>query len=75
VALRDKLRQLRATRVLSQADLAKLSGVSKPTIARAELGLIVPHPRTIRKLAEALGVEPPELVSPEELLEQSKTAA
>lgn len=75
MTLKDNLRRLRAVRVLSQADLAKIAGVSKPTIARAELGLIVPHPRTIRKLADALGVAPSDLISPEELLDQSKTAA
>jgi transcriptional regulator with XRE-family HTH domain len=63
MALKDNLRRLRTARVLSQADLAQQSGVSKPTIARAELGLIVPHPRTIRKLAASLGVEPQELIA------------
>ena len=73
--LKDKLRRFRAARVLSQTELAKLAGVSIATVARAELGQLVPHPKNIRKLAEALGVEPSELISPDEMLQAGKEAA
>jgi transcriptional regulator with XRE-family HTH domain len=62
VAFKDNLRRLRTASVLSQSDLADKSGVSKLTITRAEAGKVMPHPRTIRKLAAALGVEPAALV-------------
>ena len=56
-----RLRELREERVLSLRDLEERSGVSYNTIWRLEDGRQGAHPRTIRKLAEALGVEPTEL--------------
>jgi transcriptional regulator with XRE-family HTH domain len=57
-----KLKKLRDERVLSLRDLEELSGVSANTIWRLESGMHKQaHPRTIRKLAQALGVEPTEL--------------
>ena len=57
-----KLKTLRDERVLSLRDLEELSGVSANTIWRLESGMHKQaHPRTIRKLAQALGVEPTEL--------------
>jgi len=43
-------------------ELGELSGISLQTIWRIEAGRQGAHPRTIRKLAQALGVEPGELV-------------
>jgi len=60
-----RLRRLREEAVLSQEQLAKVSGVSKPTIVRIELGRSVARVSTIRKLAIALGVQPRELMGPE----------
>jgi transcriptional regulator with XRE-family HTH domain len=57
----SRLRELRDTASLSQEELAELSGVSRATIAALELGKRKPHPKTRRKLAKALGVEPVEL--------------
>ena len=57
-----KLRELRRRKVLSLHDLEEISGVSYNTIWRLEDGRQGAHPRTIRKLAEALGVEPAELL-------------
>lgn len=62
----ERLRELRRRRVLSMRDLQECSGVSHNTIWRIESGRQGAHPRTIRKLAEALGVEPEELLKEEE---------
>ncbi len=56
-----RLRELRDHASLSQEELAARSGVSRATIADLELGKRKPQPKTRRKLAEALGVEPHEL--------------
>jgi transcriptional regulator with XRE-family HTH domain len=60
-----KLRELRQRRVLTLQELEELSGVSYNTIWRLENDRTGAHPRTIRKLARALGVEPEELVKVE----------
>jgi transcriptional regulator with XRE-family HTH domain len=52
------LRELREERVLSQRELAEQAGVSPKTILDIEQGRINPQPRTLRKIAEALGIEP-----------------
>ncbi len=62
----ERLKALRRRRVLSMRELEELSGVSHNTIWRIESGRQGAHPRTIRKLAEALGVEPEELLEKEE---------
>jgi transcriptional regulator with XRE-family HTH domain len=61
-----RLRELRRQRVLSMRELEERSGVSYNTIWRLENGLTGAQPRTIRRLAEVLGVEPVELVKGEE---------
>jgi transcriptional regulator with XRE-family HTH domain len=43
-------------------ELEERSGVSHNTIWRIEDGRQGAHPRTVRKLAEALGVDPNELI-------------
>jgi transcriptional regulator with XRE-family HTH domain len=58
----ERLKELRRGRVLSLRELEERSGVSYNTIWRLEDGRQGAHPRTIRKLAEALGVEPSDLV-------------
>jgi transcriptional regulator with XRE-family HTH domain len=62
----EKLRELRRRRVLSMRELEERSGVSHNTIWRIEAGRQGAHPRTIRNLAKALGVEPEELLRKEE---------
>ena len=57
-----RLRELRERASFSQMELSELSGVSRATIADLELGKRGARPRTRRKLAKALGVEPWELV-------------
>jgi transcriptional regulator with XRE-family HTH domain len=58
----ERLRDLRRERVLSLRELEERSGVSYNTIWRLEDGRQGAHPRTVRKLAEALGVQPSELI-------------
>ncbi len=60
-----KLRELRQRRVLTLHELEERSGVSYNTIWRLENGRTGAQPRTIRKLAAALGVEAEELVKVE----------
>ncbi len=62
----DKLRQLREEKVLSQRELARMAGLTHQTVWRYENGFTQAHPRTIRKIAGVLGVEPRELVKKEE---------
>jgi transcriptional regulator with XRE-family HTH domain len=52
----------RLTELRRERELEERSGVSYNTIWRLEDGRQGAHPRTVRKLAEALGVEPSELV-------------
>lgn len=56
-----RLRELREMRVLSMRDLEERSGVSYHTVWRLENEKSGAHPRTIRRLAEALGVDPADL--------------
>ena len=58
----DRLRDLRKRALLTQEQLAERSGIATSTVIRIERNQVEPQGRTIRKLAEALGVEPHELV-------------
>lgn len=51
------MQDLRRRRGCSQAELAKLSGVSRKSIGLIENGRRNPRGSTLRCLAEALGVE------------------
>jgi transcriptional regulator with XRE-family HTH domain len=53
----DTLKDLRRRRGWSQKDLAEESGVGQDTISGIESGRHEPRPSTLRKLADALGVE------------------
>jgi predicted transcriptional regulator len=55
----EKLRTLRERRFLSHR--AKSAGVSPTTVLNLESGRVEAQRRTVRKLAEALGVAPAEL--------------
>jgi transcriptional regulator with XRE-family HTH domain len=56
-----RLKEWRERRALTQAELAKLSGVAEPTINRIERGHHEPRVTTARRLAAALGVSPAKL--------------
>ncbi len=57
-----KLRNIRERQALSLRELSGLSGVNYNAIWRIEVGRTGAQPRTVRRLAEALGVEPLELM-------------
>jgi transcriptional regulator with XRE-family HTH domain len=61
----DKLRDLRKRALLTQEQLAERSGVGIATIIRIERNQVEPRGSTIRKLADALEVDPAELVTGE----------
>jgi transcriptional regulator with XRE-family HTH domain len=60
-----KLRELRRRRMLSLRELEQRSGVAFDNINKLENETRRAQPRTLRKLAEALGVEPHELMKGE----------
>jgi len=61
-----RLREIRRKQMLSLRELANVTGMSHDGIQKLEAGRRQAQPRTVRKLAEALGVEPEELVKMEE---------
>ncbi len=61
----QRLRALRQQRVLTLRELEERSGVAYNTIWHLENGKRGAQPRTLRKLAGALGVKPEELVKVE----------
>lgn len=52
----EALRALRETSGDTQLSLAERAGISEVAYWRIENGIAVPRPRTVTKLAEALGV-------------------
>ena len=57
--------KLRREQVLSQRDLSGITGIAHGSISQLETGKQEAQPGTIRKLAEALGVEPKDLMKDE----------
>lgn len=55
--LGERLKYLRTSRGFSQAQLARESKVSQPTIAQIESGKKDPSVQTLRQIAQALDVE------------------
>jgi len=60
-----RLQELRVEQALSLRALGERSGVAYDTINKLELGRRPAHASTIRKLADALSVEPKELMKEE----------
>ncbi len=64
-----RLRALRKGRALTQGEVAERAGMKTTTvISRIEHGLVQPRAKTLRRLAEALGVAVEKLTGAEELL-------
>ena len=58
----QKLQKLRRRRLWLIGDLADKSGVHRNTISKLENGKGGAYPETIRRLADALGVDPTDLI-------------
>src|SRR5688572_26486871 len=69
MAFAENLRRLRLERFLSQAELARRAGVHALTVTRLEARATAPTTRTVRAIAEVLGVAPRELATPGEVAE------
>ena len=66
VTLGDNVRVLRRRNFMTQEQLAKAAGISHRTLVNIETKRVTePHFSTILKLADALGVEPSQLVDQE----------
>lgn len=70
----QNLRRLRLEQFLSQAELARRTGLHTLTISRLEAGRAKPSTRTVRALAEGLGVAAATLASPAEVAEADRLA-
>ena len=58
----SKIAEVRRAHEMTQAQLAKVSGVHRVTIARYESGATSPTIRSLEKLAEAMGVPVSDLI-------------
>jgi transcriptional regulator with XRE-family HTH domain len=63
----ERLRHIREQAGLSQPELSEISGVAQGTISDIELGKRKPRGRTLRKLAQVLGVEVADLIGESEV--------
>jgi transcriptional regulator with XRE-family HTH domain len=64
-ALGSKVRRFRQEQALNQSELAEMAGITAVHLGRIERGEAFPWPRTRRRIAEALGVDPKELLKEE----------
>ena len=61
----QKVRKAREKAFLSKRELAERAGLDRSTIGRIEDGITEVYTRTIRKIAEALSVDPASLTPQE----------
>ena len=61
VLIGEELKRWRMRRAMTQIQLAEKCGLSPATIVRIERNQREPQPGTIRKLADALDIDPSEL--------------
>lgn len=61
--MKNKLKEVRKNRGISQAELVKLAGISRATISKIENNDndVNVNTKTIAKLAEVLGVKPSDI--------------
>lgn len=57
-----RLKTIRERQALNQRELAEKAGLTPATLSRIESGAQEPYMRTVRKLADALGVKPTDLM-------------
>jgi transcriptional regulator with XRE-family HTH domain len=62
VKIGDRLKHERIVQTMTQEQLARKAGISAAALVRIERNQADPHVSTIRKLADALGVDPRELL-------------
>ena len=62
VYIGTKLNQLRTQEALTQRDLSERTGLTITAISRIEQNQVEPRLSTVRRLAEALGVHPSQLM-------------
>jgi transcriptional regulator with XRE-family HTH domain len=62
VLIGEEVKIWRMRRAMTQAELAEKASVGINTIVRIERNQTEPRPPTIRKLAEALEIDPKELI-------------
>jgi transcriptional regulator with XRE-family HTH domain len=62
VKIGDKVRRERIAQTLTQEELARKAGISPAALVRIERNESDPHVSTIRKIADALAVEPRTLI-------------
>jgi len=62
VKIGRNLRRLREERLLTQAELGEVAGVTRDQVSRIERDEVDPRLSTIRKLAQALEADPRELI-------------
>jgi transcriptional regulator with XRE-family HTH domain len=62
VYIGTKLNQLRTREALTQRDLSERTGLTIAAISRIEQDRVEPRLSTVRKLANALGVHPSQLI-------------
>jgi len=62
VYIGDNVKRFRISKAWTQEELAKRAGISAAALVRIERNQSEPHMSTIRKLADALKVDPSELV-------------
>jgi transcriptional regulator with XRE-family HTH domain len=70
--VKNSLKKLREAKNLTQEQLSEISGVARPVISEFENGKRRPSPRTIGKLAEALGCDYIKLLTGKDEIEAQK---
>ena len=66
VHIGDRLKAIRQRKLMSQRDLAEKAGISQNALVQIENDRTEPHYRTLRKLVEALEVDPSDLIGGDE---------
>lgn len=63
VYIGDNVKKYRTMRALTQVELAEKAAITPATLVRIERNQAEPHMSTVRKIANALNVDPSVLVS------------